>query len=106
MQVTNFAGKKCYDAAHELNYWELGDYIREKLHLQTLGPSNKWMGEPGAPSLGGDITDDAISELMKRREREKRLSESWRLLAQVDMIWCVAVCCSVLQCVAVCCRVL
>jgi ankyrin repeat protein len=22
--VTNFSGKKCYDLAHELNYWELG----------------------------------------------------------------------------------
>ena len=83
--VTNFSGKKCYDLAHELNYWELGDYIREKLSLEKLGPSNKWMGEPGAPSLGGEITDDAISQLMQRRERQQRLSESWRLLAQVDM---------------------
>jgi len=108
-QVISFAGKKCYDAAHELNYWEvqilhksqlpieltialtfenfcqLGDYIREKVGLETLGPSNKWQGEPGAPSLGGEITDDAISQLMHRRERQQRLSESWKLLAQVDM---------------------
>ena len=38
LQVTNFSGKKCYDAAHDLNYWELGDYIREKAGLDKLGP--------------------------------------------------------------------
>jgi ankyrin repeat protein len=37
-QVINFGGKTCYDAAHELNYWELGDYIRGKLGLETIGP--------------------------------------------------------------------
>ena len=58
---------------------------RNKVGLETLGPSNKWQGEPGAPSLGGEITDDAISQLMHRRERQQRLSESWKLLAQVDM---------------------
>ena len=62
-----------------------GDYIREKLGLEKIGPSNKWQGEPGAPSLGGEITDDAIGQLMQRRERQQRLSESWKLLAQVDM---------------------
>jgi ribosomal protein L12E/L44/L45/RPP1/RPP2 len=89
LQVTNFSGKKCYDAAHDLNYWELGDYIREKAGLAKLGPTRKWQGEPGAPSLGlavgEEITDGAISQLMRRREREKRLVESWGLLAQVDV---------------------
>ena len=37
-RVINFGGKTCYDAAHELNYWELGDYIRDKLGLEKLGP--------------------------------------------------------------------
>jgi len=34
--VVNFGGKTCYDAAHQLNHWELGDYIREKLGLQKI----------------------------------------------------------------------
>ena len=38
-QVVNFGGKTCYDAAHQLNHWELGDYIREKLGLQKIGAS-------------------------------------------------------------------
>ena len=35
--------------------------------------------------MGGEITDDAIGQLMQRREKQNRLSESWKLLAQVDM---------------------
>jgi hypothetical protein len=36
--VTNVGGKTCYDAAHQLNQWELGDYIRGKLGLHKIGP--------------------------------------------------------------------
>jgi hypothetical protein len=83
-QIINFTGKRCYDMAHELNYWELGDYIREKVGIEKLGPSNKWQGEPGAPSLGGDLSDEAISKLMRHRERQKQLAHCWELLGQID----------------------
>lgn len=34
-----------YEVAHDFNYWELGDYIREKVGLEKLGPP-RWKGEP------------------------------------------------------------
>ena len=39
-QVTNVGGKTCYDAAHQLNQWVLGDYIRGKLGLHKIGPKH------------------------------------------------------------------
>jgi len=40
IHARNFAGKACYELAHEFNYWELGDYLREKAGLEKIGPSN------------------------------------------------------------------
>jgi hypothetical protein len=66
IQAKNFAGKTCYDLAHEYNYWELGDYLREKVGLPKLGPS-AWKGEPGLQALGGVLDDEAMRKLMDER---------------------------------------
>jgi len=76
----NYNGVTPYDIAHEYNYWELGDYIREKAGLDKLGPK-KERNENAEASLGNQGPAGDV----EGRDRDMKLKQTLLLLNGLDL---------------------